>query len=126
MESLRRTAFLFLIGGFGYFLLEVLYRGYSHWTMFLTGGVAFVCLFFLFNLSMPFSFFTRCFLGAVVITSLEFTVGIIVNKFLSWNVWDYSPLPFNVLGQISFAYSIIWFVLCIPIGLFSRFLAARL
>ena len=46
-------------------------------------------------------------------TSLEDIVelisGIIINRILLLNVWDYSGLRFNFLGQISLNSSIAWF-----------------
>lgn len=48
-------------------------------------------------------------LGSVIITLLEFVCGCIVNLLLHWNVWDYSNLPFNILGQICLPFSILWF-----------------
>ena len=56
----------------------------------------------------------KCLIGAVVITSLEFTVGMIVNVGLGWNVWDYSEKPFNLFGQICPFFSIGWFFLSLP------------
>ena len=38
----------------------------------------------------------------------------IVNIILQWNVWDYSNVPFNVMGQICLPFSIIWFFLSLP------------
>jgi len=120
MKTFLHRTIIFLIGGLGYFSLEVIYRGYSHWTMFLTGGFAFFCLFYLFISDLSLPFWARCITGALIITSIEFLVGIIVNKWLNWQVWDYSSLPFNLLGQVSLSYSIIWLILCIPIGFFSQ------
>ncbi|WP_313528120.1 putative ABC transporter permease [Anaerotignum sp.] len=122
MDNFIRKFMIFLIGGFGYFSLEIIYRGYSHWTMFLTGGFAFLCLFLLFTADLPLPYWARCITGAMIVTSIEFIVGIIVNKWLGWQVWDYSRLPNNLLGQICLSYSIIWLFLCIPIGFFSRLL----
>ena len=34
----KQTAGLFLVGAGGYCLLELLWRGRTHWTMALTGG----------------------------------------------------------------------------------------
>lgn len=120
MDNLIRKLILFLIGGFGYFGLELLYRGYSHWTMFLTGGIAFLCLFSLFTCHISFPFWACCITGALIVTGIEFVVGMIVNTWLGWEIWDYSRLPYNLLGQISLPFSIIWLLLCIPIGIVSR------
>ena len=40
---------IFLIGGLGYGLLEILWRGRTHWSMLLTGGVCFIALYKLFE-----------------------------------------------------------------------------
>lgn len=50
-------------------------------------------------------------IGAIVITTLEFVCGCIVNLWLGWNVWDYSNMPFNLLGQICLPFTVIWFFL---------------
>lgn len=120
MDAFLRRVLIFLIGGLGYFCLEIIYRGYSHWTMFLTGGIAFLCLFTLFTASIPLPFWARCIAGGLIVTSIEFVVGVIVNKWLGWDVWDYSSLPFNLFGQISLSFSLIWLVICIPIGFLCR------
>ena len=38
-KRLREYLGLFLLGAAGYSLLEVLWRGYTHWTMGVTGGL---------------------------------------------------------------------------------------
>ena len=48
------------------------------------------------------------FIGSIIITILEFITGCIVNLWLGWNIWDYSNLPYNLLGQISLFSSIGW------------------
>ena len=47
-------------------------------------------------------------ISALIITTFEFITGCIVNLWLGWNVWDYSELPCNLLGQISLFSSIVW------------------
>lgn len=103
---------LFLIGGAAYFGIEILWRGYSHWTMFLLGGLCFVIVGALNNwLPWEMDIEKQAGIGAIIITVLEFIVGVIVNLVLKWNVWDYSLLPFNILGQISLPFTLIWIVL---------------
>lgn len=102
----------FAVGGFAYGLIEVVFRGYTHWTMVLLGGLVLVLL-NLINQS-KISLWTRCLLGAAVITSLEYSVGMIVNVALGWNVWDYSDKPLNVMGQICPQFTAVWFFICIP------------
>ena len=103
---------LFLIGGAAYFGIECLWRGWSHWTMFILGGLCFVIIGGLnefYGWEMP--FWKQCLIGAAVITALEFAVGMIVNKWLGWAIWDYSNLPLNICAQICLPFSLIWVAL---------------
>lgn len=104
---------VFILGGTFYGLTEVLYRGYTHWSMVLTGGA----VAFTFYLMTPFLFQMNVFLaaaaGAVIVTFFEFSMGVVVNLWLQWDVWDYSALPGNILGQICPKYTAYWFVLCL-------------
>ena len=49
--------------------------------------------------------------GGTVITTVEFVSGCVVNLLLGWNVWDYSQLPLNVLGQICVPFYFVWVLL---------------
>ena len=103
---------LFLIGGATYFGIEILWRGYSHWTMFILGGLCFVIVGALNNfLPWEMDIEKQAGIGAIIITILEFIVGLIVNIGLGWAIWDYSTLPLNILGQISLPFTFIWFIL---------------
>lgn len=107
-----KESVLFLIGGFIYYIIEVLFRGYSHWSMFILGGVCFVIIGILnefFKWELLFQY--QCLIGATVITVLEFVTGCIVNLWLGWNIWDYSDMPMNIMGQICLPFSAIWFAL---------------
>ena len=113
MNKIIKILILFLTGAVGYSIAEILFRGYTHWTMSLTGGVIFLVLFGIHSVK-DLSFFKKCLLGSAVITAFEFTVGVIVNIILRWNVWDYSDVPLNILGQICLPFTIIWFFICMP------------
>ena len=100
------------IGGAVYVLLEMLWRGYSHWTMFLLGAVCFILIGLVnevFEWDTP--LILQMFCGCAIITALEFITGCIVNLWLGWDVWDYSRYKFNVLGQISLRSSVGWYFL---------------
>ncbi len=114
MKSHKTARYLlaFGIGAVVYSLLEILWRGYTHWTMTLTGGFCMVLLMFI--SAAPLALPLKWLAGAAAITLIEFTVGCIVNLALGWHVWDYSFLPLNLLGQISLIYSGLWFLLSIP------------
>ena len=81
------------MGAAGYSLLEILWRGYTHWTMGVTGGL---CLSTLYRVSEAVKHWrtgTRCVLGSAIITGYELVVGWLVNLKLGWDIWDYSDLP---------------------------------
>lgn len=111
--KLSQYTFAFLMGYFIYSLIEIINRGYTHWTMALTGGFVLAILYAV-NSRRTMTLIKSCFIGAVIITSIEFTVGVFDNIIMSWNVWDYSDMPFNILGQICPHFSLYWFLLCIP------------
>lgn len=112
MKKLFKVGCLFLIGGAIYILIELIYRGYSHWTMFILGGLCFVLIGGV-NEYIPWEMplWLQAGIGAVIITALEFICGCIVNLVLGWNVWDYSNTPLNILGQVCLPFAIIWFVI---------------
>ncbi len=109
-----RAGFLLLCGGTLYYFIEVLWRGYSHFSMFLCGGLCFSGLYLINLLYYRLPCIIRWCLGAILITMVEFICGMAVNVWLGWDVWDYSGLPLNVLGQVCLPFTLIWFFLCIP------------
>ena len=109
--------FLGFIGGFTYYNIELMYRGYSHISMFLLASFLFI-LIGLINefLSWDTSLFIQSIIGAIIVTVFEFITGCIVNLWLGLNIWDYSNEPLNVMGQICLPFTLIWIVLsCIAI-----------
>lgn len=102
---------LFCIGGFGYGLIEIAFRGYTHWSMIITGGSAFLCLYIINESFEHTSIYKKALLGAFIITTLEFTVGLVVNKTLNLGVWDYTNTPFNFLGIISLPFCFCWYII---------------
>ena len=114
---MRRLAFYssaLLTGGFLYCLVEILYRGYTHISMFFLGGICFLCIGGIrrtFCDSVPAQKMLLC---AGVITLFEFLCGVLVNRVLGLAVWDYSSMPMNVMGQICITYSAAWCLLAVP------------
>lgn len=123
---MRRVSALFLAGGALYFLFEMIWRGYSHWTMFLLGGLCFVLVGGLNNyLPWEMPLLLQMLLGGLIITVGELLVGIVVNLWLGWQVWDYAALPGNLWGQICPQYSLLWVLLSGPIILLDDLLRWR-
>lgn len=111
--KLSQRIIAFLIGYFTYSMIEIIYRGETHWTMALTGGIIMFLLYGI-NSRKTMTLVKSCFIGSVIITSVEFTVGVAVNLIMHWHVWDYSSVPLNIMGQICLPFSAAWFFLCIP------------
>ena len=105
---------IFLIGAAAYSALELLWRGHTHWTMSVVGGTCFVCICKLSKKMKKSVMWKKCLAGTGVITAIEFVSGLIVNKKYNLDVWDYSALPLNVMGQICLPYCGLWFLLCVP------------
>lgn len=104
-----KYVFLFEAGGLLYLLLELFWRGWTHWTMFFLGGLCFVGL-GLINEVLPWEMplWKQVLIGACIITGLEFVTGCVVNLWLGWGVWDYSGMPGSILGQICPQYFVLW------------------
>ena len=111
-NSIYAEILIFIVGGAAYGLLETLFRGYTHWTMVLTGGACVLTLYLLSGWLLSMNLVLSAMAGAVIITIYEFCVGVIVNLRLGWDVWDYSSLPGNILGQICPTFTLAWFMLC--------------
>lgn len=113
---------LFIIGAVGYGLIEVLWRGKTHWSMLIAGGICLMALYRINMIISPMTLVEKCFIGACVITVIELVMGCLFNIILKMNVWDYSGLNFNYMGQICLRYSLLWFLLCIPVYSLCEFL----
>ena len=100
MSRTEENFILFLFGGVLYSLIEILFRGVTHWSMTITGGIWLGILYRQFTNKPDSPLFLKCLFGSAVITGFEFAVGCIVNLILDWNVWDYSSHPLNLMGQI--------------------------
>ena len=123
---MKRISALFMTGGVLYFLFETLWRGYSHWTMFILGGLCFVLVDGL-NEYLPWEMplVLQMLIGGLIITMGELLTGIVVNLWLGWHVWDYSALPGNLWGQICPQYSLLWVLLSGPIIILADLLRWR-
>lgn len=112
MKKALKYLFLFFFGGIVYILIELLWRGYSHWSMGVLGGMCFVLLGLInerYTWDIP--MWIQMLLGSFIITLLEFIAGCILNLHFHLNIWDYYDMPFNILGQICLPYMILWFFL---------------
>ncbi|MCI5869549.1 MAG: hypothetical protein MR224_08555 [Dorea sp.] len=113
MKKISEYLFLWALGGTLYYFMEIFFRGFSHWSMFILGGICLV--FFTVQGQMVhwedpmWRQILRC---IIFVTAMEFITGIIVNKWLDLAVWDYSSLPFQLFGQICLPFAVLFSGLC--------------
>jgi len=89
--------------------VELLWRGRTHWTMGLVGGLCFVLIGGLNNyLPWEMPVWKQAVCGSALVTAVELVAGVILNLYLGLGVWDYSNMPCNLLGQICLPYSLLW------------------
>ena len=109
LSLIIKYCILFWIGGSTYVTIEVLYRSRSHISMFLLAGIIFILCGLLNEIwEWTTPLFLQVFIGTLIALFGEFITGCVVNLWLNLNIWDYSELPFNLLGQICPQFAIIW------------------
>lgn len=105
-------------GGTVYFLLEVAWKTFSghperiHWSMLILAIILSAVLERCGNeCPWEWTLQTQALICTVLITAVELIVGFVLNIVFRLNIWDYSLLPFNFMGQICLWYSTLWFIL---------------
>lgn len=111
-DKARKTALLCMIGGLIYCCIEIIWQRHTHWSMFLLAAI----------LSLPLDqinehlnwdtpIWLQALIGGIAITVAELVAGLVLNVWLGLNVWSYSKVQGNFLGQICPQYSILWVLL---------------
>ena len=109
---------LFYIGGCAYMGVELIWRGWSHGTMFLAGGTCFLLLGKLQTVQPRLRLVPRALVGAGIITGVELLAGLVFNR--DYGVWDYRHVPGNFHGQVCLPFSLLWIPLSLgAMGLYS-------
>ena len=111
----KKNCALFVLGGAGYVGLKLAWRGRSHISMFLAGGV---CFLLLGRLGRRIPLPLRAVLGAGIITTVELAAGLIFNR--DYAVWDYRGIPGNFCGQICPKFTLLWIPLAWGAGKLYR------
>ena len=71
------------------------------------------------------SLLSQMVLSALVVTAMEFAAGLVLNVWMGLEIWDYSDLPYNLLGQVCLLYMNLWFLLSLPAILLDDWLRWR-
>lgn len=111
IKHILKYLFLLAVGGITYVLIEILARGFSHWTMFVVGGICFVLVGIINEITPKVPLIQQMVLSAAIITAIEFMSGCVLNLWLHLNIWDYTDEFGNILGQICPKHTLYWFLL---------------
>ena len=119
-KNLKKDLILIFIMGSIYMILEGLWRGWTHISMLVVGGIA---AFLIGRLNEHPKFYDKkmcqeCLIGTVIILILEFISGMVLNVWLKLHIWDYSNTWGNLYGQICIPYAVIWFLL-VPLNVYA-------
>ncbi len=115
MQNKHMEVLIFIAGAAGYAGIEYLFRGYTHWSMALTGGACLLAFYWYTREAKSTPLLVKAAAGAWIVTIFEFCVGMVVNVWLDWHVWDYSRESGNLMGQICPLFSFAWFLLCLGV-----------
>lgn len=112
--KILKPIILFCIGGVLYITIEIVWRKIvgshpTHWSMFVLGGLSFIVIGSI-NEYLPWEmpFWLQTTIGTACVIILEFVSGCILNLWLCLDIWDYSKMPFNILGQIYLPFVLAW------------------
>ena len=118
MWELRKILLWMCIGGIFYYAIEGIWRMLTksippHPAIMIVGGLCFVLVGAI-NQHPKFyqaSMASQAVIGAFIVLAVEFISGCILNLWLGLGIWDYSNLPFNIMGQVCLFYGILWALL---------------
>lgn len=99
-------ALQFCSGGAAYGMLEILWRGYTHVSMLILGGICFRLLIRISKSNRRLA--VKSLIGGLCITAAELLTGCVVNLWLGLSVWDYTREPCQFMGQICIRFSLLW------------------
>lgn len=113
LRSLKKYALFFVAGAIGYGLLEIVWRGRTHWSMLIAGGICLVIFSVVAEKASARPLVVKAAICAACVTLVELAFGLVFNVALKMNVWDYSAMPLNLLGQICPLFSLLWCALAL-------------
>lgn len=113
---------LFLMGAVGYGVMELIWRGYTHYSMLIAGGCVLCGGYYINSKHSGTPLLLRSVATALLIVTVELVFGLVFNIMLGEAVWDYSDRAFNFCGQICPLYSLLWLaisaVLCAALDVY--------
>lgn len=122
MKNLLKNLLIFSIFGLTYGLIEILWRGYTHPSMIIVGGICGLIVGLLNEKNKKMDVLQQMIIGMIVVTIFEFISGYILNIKLGLGIWDYSNMKYNLMGQICPQFSMAWFFLSYAVIYIDDFL----
>lgn len=97
----------------GLFNIFKLNNGFASGYMILIGGVCGLAVGGINQLPLLYKskIIIQSLIGTLIVLTVELLSGLVFNVLLGCNLWDYSHLRFNILGQICPQFAIVWFFL---------------
>lgn len=114
LKNIFKYVLLFNLGGCLYYYIEVLIRGWSHWSMYVLAGICY--LFISVQNKIPWwdqKLYKQVLRCTLFVICGEFITGCMVNLWLGWQVWDYSEHSIQLLGQICLPMAVFFGGLCL-------------
>ena len=103
MKRISEYVFTWALGGTLYYTFEVFFRGFSHWTMFVLGGICAVfCVWQGLLLKWKEPLWIQIVRCTIFVVAGEFITGIVVNKWLGCRFGIIRISLFSCLGRFVF------------------------
>lgn len=121
LKHIIRKIILFFLCGSIYYGIELMYRGWSHSSMFILAGILGVlCIDTpnnIFGYDLDYSI--QVLISTILCTFGEGITGLIVNVKMGLNVWNYNGIPFTFFwGQCNLYYACAWALIIGCFGIF--------
>lgn len=117
MKNTSKILIIWFLMGSCYYVLEGIWKipkgGYANIVMLLVGGL---CGLAVGSINQIPKFYNmkiiyQSLIGALITLCIEFLSGLVLNVWLGLGIWDYSNLPFNLLGQVCLPFGLLWFLI---------------
>jgi Predicted membrane protein len=117
----KRIMILWVALGVIYVAIEILWRGHSHISMLVVGGLCGVLVGAVNQIPVFYRLpiIAQSIIGASIVLLVEFFSGCILNLWLGLNVWDYSDQIGNIAGQVCLLYAFLW-VFLMPFAIWAE------
>ena len=117
LQNSLRFLILWMITGMLYYTGEGIWRigngGWANIVMLPIGGLCGVLVGSLHKIPRFYSMrvITQALLGTCIVLTIELLTGIVLNRWLGLQIWDYTGQPGNIMGQICLPYGVLWFAI---------------